>query len=74
MMQRGAMDAAMRADLADLRGARFVMTSEVEKEHRLSEGKLKYITAGMGTLRAVENTKIRKSDRISGDTQVVHGL
>jgi len=52
MMQRGAMDAAMRADLADLRGARFVMTSEVEKEHRLSEGKLKYITAGMGDIKS----------------------
>jgi P4 family phage/plasmid primase-like protien len=45
-------DAALRADLADLRAARFVTTSEVEKEHRLSEGKLKYITAGMGTIKS----------------------
>lgn len=46
MTQRGGTDAGLRADLADLRGARLVITSEVEKEHRLSEGKLKYITAG----------------------------
>jgi P4 family phage/plasmid primase-like protien len=45
-------DAALRADLADLRAARFVITSEVEKEHRLSEGKLKYITAGMGDIKS----------------------
>jgi putative DNA primase/helicase len=30
-----------QADLADLRGARFVMTSETEEGQRLSEGKLK---------------------------------
>lgn len=52
MQQRGSTDAAMRADLADLRGARFVTTSEVEKEHRLGEGKLKYITAGMGSIKS----------------------
>lgn len=51
MTSRG-QDATMRADLADLRGARFVTTSEVEKEHRLSEGKLKYITAGMGKVKS----------------------
>jgi len=45
-------DAALRADLADLRAARLVITSEVEKEHRLSEGKLKYITAGMGNIKS----------------------
>ena len=45
-------DAALRADMADLRGARFVITSEVEKEHRLSEGKLKYLTAGMGAVKS----------------------
>jgi putative DNA primase/helicase len=43
-------DASLRADLAELRGARFVTTSEVEKDSRLSEGKLKYITAGMGDI------------------------
>lgn len=41
-------DATTRADLADLRGVRLVVTSEVEKEHRLSEGKIKYITARHG--------------------------
>jgi putative DNA primase/helicase len=42
-----------QADLADLRGARFAMTSETEKGQRLSEGKLKRITQGMGTIKAV---------------------
>jgi putative DNA primase/helicase len=42
-----------QADLADLRGARFVMTSETEEGHRLSEGKLKRITQGMGRIKAV---------------------
>ena len=42
-----------QADLADLRGARFVMTSETEKGQRLSEGKLKRITQGMGRIKAV---------------------
>jgi len=41
------------ADLADLRGARFVMTSETEKGQRLAEGKLKRITQGMGKIKAV---------------------
>jgi P4 family phage/plasmid primase-like protien len=45
-------DATTRADLADLRGVRLVVTSEVEKEHRLSEGKIKYITAGMGSIKS----------------------
>ena len=40
------------ADLADLRGARFVMTSETEERQRLSEGKLKRITQGMGKIKA----------------------
>jgi putative DNA primase/helicase len=45
------------ADLADLRGARFVTTSEAEEGQRLSEGRLKYLT-GMGeikTCRKYEN-------------------
>ena len=46
LMSSKAQDAALRADMADLRGARFVMTSEVEESHKLSEGKVKYITAG----------------------------
>ncbi len=41
------------ADLADLRGARFVMTSETEEGQRLAEGKLKRITQGMGRIKAV---------------------
>src|ERR1017187_4966535 len=41
-----------QADLADLRGARFVMTSETEKGQRLAEGKLKRITQGMGKIKA----------------------
>jgi putative DNA primase/helicase len=35
------------ADLADLRGARFVQTSETEEGQRLAEGKLKRITQGV---------------------------
>ena len=42
-----------QADLADLRGARFVMTSEVEEGQRIAEGKLKRITQGMGAIKAV---------------------
>ena len=42
-----------QADLADLRGARFVSTSETEEGQRLSEGKLKRITQGMGLIKAV---------------------
>jgi putative DNA primase/helicase len=37
-----------QADLADLRGTRFVMTSETDKGQRLAEGKLKRITQGVG--------------------------
>jgi putative DNA primase/helicase len=40
------------ADLADLRSARFVMTSETEQRQRLAEGKLKRITQGMGRIKA----------------------
>jgi putative DNA primase/helicase len=41
-----------QADLADLRGARFVRTSETEEGQRLAEGKLKRITQGMGKIKA----------------------
>jgi putative DNA primase/helicase len=41
-----------QADLADLRGARFVMSSETEEGQRLSESKLKRITQGMGLIKA----------------------
>jgi putative DNA primase/helicase len=46
------------ADLADLRGARFVTTSEVEEGQRLREARLKSIVQGMGkikTARKFEN-------------------
>jgi putative DNA primase/helicase len=42
-----------QADLADLRGARFAMTSETESGQRLAEGKLKRISQGMGQIKAV---------------------
>lgn len=42
-----------QADLADLHGARFVMTSETEEGQRLAEGKLKRITQGMGRIKAI---------------------
>jgi putative DNA primase/helicase len=42
-----------QADLADLRGARFAMTSETEEGQRLAQGKLKRITQGMGKIKAV---------------------
>ncbi len=41
-------DAGARADLADLRGCRLVVTSEVDKEDRLNVAKIKAITAGLG--------------------------
>lgn len=40
------------ADLADLRGAWFVMTSETEEGQRLATGKLKRIMQGMGRIKA----------------------
>ena len=40
------------ADLADLRGVRFVQTSETEEGQRLAQGKLKRITQGMGKIKA----------------------
>jgi putative DNA primase/helicase len=42
-----------QSDLADLRGARFVQTSESEDGQRLAQGKLKRITQGMGMIKAV---------------------
>jgi putative DNA primase/helicase len=41
-----------QADMADLRGARFAQTSEVEEGQRLAQGKLKRITQGMGSIKA----------------------
>ena len=42
-----------QADMADLRGARFVMTSEPEQGERLAEATVKRITQGMGKIKAV---------------------
>jgi len=52
LMQRDE-DNNSRADLADLRGARFAMTSETEEGQRLREGKLKRITQGQGKIKSV---------------------
>ena len=41
-----------QADLADLRGTRFAMTSETDEGQRLAEGKIKRITQGMGKIKA----------------------
>jgi putative DNA primase/helicase len=47
------MDASnMQADLADLRGARFVQSSECESGQRLSQARLKATTQGMGDIKA----------------------
>ena len=42
---------AANSDIADLKGKRFVSSSEAEQGHRLSLGKVKYLT-GLGQLRA----------------------
>jgi putative DNA primase/helicase len=42
-----------QADLADLCGARFVQTSETERGQRFAQAKLKRITQGSGTIKAV---------------------
>lgn len=58
MMHQGRESSASLADLADLRGARFVTTSEAEEGQKLAVGKLKYLTQGMGeikTCRKYEN-------------------
>jgi putative DNA primase/helicase len=41
-----------QADLADLCGARFVMTSETEEGQYLAQGRFKRITQGMGKIKA----------------------
>jgi putative DNA primase/helicase len=45
-------DNNVRADMARLHGARFVITSEVDDGQRLSERLMKYLTAGMGKITA----------------------
>jgi putative DNA primase/helicase len=53
MVKQPHFDANTLADLADPRGARFAMTSETEEGQRLSAGKLKRITQGMGKIKAI---------------------
>jgi len=45
-------DTLARADMADLRGARFVSTSEVGKEDKLNDQRVKFLTQGMGWIKA----------------------
>jgi putative DNA primase/helicase len=53
LMTREQEDNNSRADLADLRGVRFAMTSETEEGQRLREGKIKRLTQGQGRIKAV---------------------
>lgn len=53
MASRDKTDANQHADLADLRGARFVVTSETEEGQYFSQARLKRITQGMGRIKAV---------------------
>jgi putative DNA primase/helicase len=54
MVERGRpMDSNANADLADLRGKRFVSTSEVGQNQKLREELVKLLSAGMGDFRAV---------------------
>lgn len=53
MLKHGGETNNSLSDLADLKGARFANTSETESGQRLSEGKLKRITQGMGTIKSV---------------------
>ena len=52
MMHQSRESSASMADLGDLRGSRFVTTSEAEEGQRLAVSKLKYITQGMGEIKA----------------------
>jgi putative DNA primase/helicase len=46
------MNSNIQADLADLRGARFVQTSETERGQQMQEGRVKRITQGTGVIKA----------------------
>jgi putative DNA primase/helicase len=65
-------DPNTQADLADLRGARFVVTSEAERGHVLSQSRLKRITQGIGrikTVRKYENPiEFRETHKLWMDT------
>ncbi|MCL5744411.1 MAG: phage/plasmid primase, P4 family [Acidobacteria bacterium] len=53
LVKPGGESNATLADLADLRGARFVTTSEPEEGQRLRAGKLKYLSAGLGEIKSM---------------------
>jgi putative DNA primase/helicase len=53
LMTRSEESNNVKADLADLRGARYAMTSESEQGQSLSPAKLKRITQGMGIIKSV---------------------
>ena len=54
MVERGrAIDSNAQSDLADLRGKRFVMTSETGQGQRLREELVKFLSQGQGNYRAV---------------------
>jgi putative DNA primase/helicase len=53
MQKPGGESNASLADLSDLRGARFVVTSEAAEEMRLDEAKIKYISAGAGKIKSI---------------------
>jgi putative DNA primase/helicase len=52
IMHARSTDNTAREDMADLRGTRFVQTSEISKEDRLNEQRVKYLTQGMGTIKS----------------------
>jgi P4 family phage/plasmid primase-like protien len=52
IMHARSTDNTAREDMADLRGARFVQTSEISKEDRLNEQRVKFLTQGMGTIKS----------------------
>jgi putative DNA primase/helicase len=52
MAHKSRESSASMADLADLRGARFVTSSEAEEGQMLAVAKLKYLTQGMGDIKA----------------------
>jgi P4 family phage/plasmid primase-like protien len=52
IMHARSTDNTAREDMADLRGTRFVQTSEISKEDRLNEQRVKFLTQGMGTIKS----------------------
>jgi putative DNA primase/helicase len=52
LMHSGRETNTVNSDLSDLRGVRFVVTSETEENHRLREARLKYLVKGMGEIKS----------------------